>query len=242
MQIESERHKSRSAILVFRGRVVASIYGSKFIGKHLFEEEAFQLAVRDLASRGSKLSLYLLGDDIVLAAAALFHGVPLSMPTYADANSAFDAAYEHYVQSKQTGTMVLTHNEELFVCMVYFCNGNIVGLYSDRFGRLEPSHKSVKSYLSRSSNVEVSASVLPVKYDDFGFSLSGLADRPRDSEANTTEHGIPSYLNYYGAHVVENERLKNRPPSESLIYRRHRTPAEVFDKKTSGNHSFRVQP
>ena len=70
----SPRKKSRSAILIFRGRVVGCLYGRKDIGFQIMQQDAQMHAMAELATPGNVLDAYQLPEDLVLAAAALFHG------------------------------------------------------------------------------------------------------------------------------------------------------------------------
>lgn len=245
LQLHSERTKSRSAVLIYRGRVISCIYSNKGLGSYVFNQKAFDLAIRDLASLGSKLSLYVLSDEVVVAAAALFHGEVLELPIEQDAASSFDGACDNLIQSKKPGVVVLEHRNDLSVCMVYFFDGKIAAVYSDRQGRLAPNKSAVREYLSRYADTDVCACILPVAEGqnsfDFAFSLSGLADRSQKNWSGPSNHGIPNFFQYYRVHITEWEkRQRTAPPA--LIVRRNRTPAVDFDKKTTLNHAYHVNP
>jgi hypothetical protein len=245
LHIESGRNKSRSAVLVYRGSAISCIYSSKALGSHLFNQEGFELAIRDLACSGSKLSLYTLSDEVVVAAAALFHGEVLELANSTNAAVLFDAACEKLIQSKKPGVMVLGHPKDLSVCMVYIFDGKIVAVYADREGRLEPSKAAVKAYLSTSTDIEIYACILPVADGqssfDFAFSLSGLADRSRTAWESRTDHAIPNFFQYYRSHAAESEK-RQHVAAPRLIMQRNRTPATKFDKQAALNHTFHVNP
>ena len=245
LQIESGRSKSRSAVLVYRGRVISCIYSSKGLGKYLFNQKAFDYAIRDLACLGSKLSLYILSDEVVVAAAALFHGEVLELPKGHDTAHSFDAACDKLIQSKKPGVVLLEHTRDLSVCMVYVFDGRIAAVYSDREGRLESSKATARAYLSRHSDTEVYACILPVADGqssfDFAFSLSGLADRSQKDWPSSMDHAIPNFFQFYRLHITEWEKRQRTAP-QGLILRRNRTPAIDFDKATTLNHAFHVNP
>lgn len=245
LQIESGKNKSRSAVLVYRGRVISCIYSSKGLGTHLFNQKAFDLAIRDLASIGSKLSLYVLSDQVVVAAAALFHGTVLELPKSQACVRLFDCALDQLLNSKKPGVIVLGHTKDLSVGMVYVFDGKIAAVYSDREGRLEPNKNAVGGYLSRYPDTEVYACFLPVAEGqnsfDFAFSLSGLADRSQKNWSVGTEPGIPNFFQFYRHHVSDWERRQRFAPL-GLIQRRNRTPAVEFDKMTALNHAYHVNP
>src|SRR5579883_1746343 len=130
LQLQSERNKSRSAVLIYRGRVISCIYSSKSLGSYVFNQTAFDLAIRDLASPGSKLSMYVLSDEVVIAAAALFHGDVIELPREQNAAQSFDIACDRLTQSRKPGVIVLEHRNDMSVCMVYVFDGKIVAIYS----------------------------------------------------------------------------------------------------------------
>ena len=245
LQIESGRRRSRSAVLVYRGRVISCIYSNKELGQYLFNHKAFDHAIRDLASPGSKLSLYILSDEVVVAAAALFHGEVMELPKGQGNAASFDAAVDNLLQAKKPGVIVLEHTADLSVCMVYLFDGKIAAVYSDKEGRLDTSRSTVKAYLSRHSNTEVCACILPVAKGqnsfDYAFSLSGLGDRTQKDWPRSKDHGIPNFFQFYQVHMTEWEKRQRTAP-QGLILRRNRTPAIDFDKVTSLNHAFHVNP
>jgi hypothetical protein len=245
LQLQSERSKSRSAVLIYRGRVISCIYSNKSLGAYVFNQKAFELAIRDLASPGSKLSLYVLSDEVVVAAAALFHGEVLELPKEENAANSFDAACDKLTEAKKPGVVVLENRKDLSVCMVYFFDGKIAAVYSDREGRLAPNKAAVREYLSRSADTDVCGCVLPVTEGqnsfDFAFSLSGLADRTKKDWSATADHGIPNFFQYYRVHISDWEKRQRILPPEFIV-RRNRTPAVDFDKVTALNHAYQVNP
>src|SRR5262249_33125714 len=71
MRVVSPRNKSRSAIMVFRGRVLGCLYGNKKLESQQFGSDALEQAMSDLAHPESMLDAYMLPEDLVLAASAL---------------------------------------------------------------------------------------------------------------------------------------------------------------------------
>src|SRR5271156_1534058 len=74
LRIIATNRKARSAILIYKGRVIGCLFGSKDVGQQIFGEEAHREAMADLAHPENIVDAYLLSEEIVLAGASLFHG------------------------------------------------------------------------------------------------------------------------------------------------------------------------
>src|SRR5262249_8020904 len=144
LQIESETNKSRSAILIFRGRILGCIYGKQGLQQHVFNEAAYVLALKDLASADHTITIYSLDEELVIAAAALFHGKIIEISEYANAQHIFDFAHDSLVQFNMPGSISIVGENDLSVCMVYIFGGKIVGVYSDKSGWTEPTYAAVR--------------------------------------------------------------------------------------------------
>ncbi len=70
--IQSDKNKSRSGILIFRGRILGCMYGQKNLKNYLFETHAYARALRDLQGMKKTVDVYNLKDEIVIAAASYF--------------------------------------------------------------------------------------------------------------------------------------------------------------------------
>src|SRR5262249_32117356 len=117
LQIESETNKSRSAILIFRGRILGCIYGKQGLQQHVFNEAAYVLALKALASADHTITIYSLDEELVIAAAALFHGKIIEISEYANAQHIFDFAHDSLVQFNMPGSISIVGENDLSVCM-----------------------------------------------------------------------------------------------------------------------------
>lgn len=159
--IESEKNKSRSAMLIFRGRILSCMYGNKGLGKYLFGDQAFESAVQDLKNVSKKVQAYALPDHLVMSAAALFHGAILPIDEAFNVKQAVDSALAQLVESNLPGCIVITGQKDSSVCIVYVFARKIVGLHCSKRGWLEATQKEIYRYLSRHKDVVVQASMLP---------------------------------------------------------------------------------
>lgn len=181
LKIISPRKKSRSAILIFRGRVLGCLYGRKNLGCQAIQQDAQMHAMSDLATAGNVLDAYQLPEDLVLAAASLFHGQVLEVNQRSSPAEQLSRAIADIVNAGLPGCIVVSNSTNEIICQVYLSSGRIIGVYASADGWLEPSERSAGAQLTRLRDVKVMASVLVIRTMDdvaaLGFSLTGLGDR-----------------------------------------------------------------
>lgn len=201
LRITSPKHKSRSAILIFRGRALACIYGSKRFGQQLFGEQAYEHILVDMSHRDNVLDAYILSEDLVLAAASLFHGEVFNARIGASAEEVFEAAHNCLVHASKPGCIVINDQDNLPVAIVYIFGGKVVGIFSHRDGWVSTNYETAARYISQTRNAKVFASMLSARntqeVQELTFSLSGLGDRPSNdwSGLSKFELGSPIFVN-----------------------------------------------
>lgn len=177
LKITSPYARSRSAILLFRGRVVGCVYGRKHMRGQYLHQDAHKCALSDLASPGNTLDAYELPEDLVLAAASLFYGETLDLNFGQAVENIFDNALSSLMRSGMPGCVVVNTYSEETICIVYVAKGRIVGVYSAVEGWTYGSPESAKRFI-KGVQCKVHASMLPITDPrNVGFSLSGLGDR-----------------------------------------------------------------
>lgn len=219
LRVISPFHKSRAAIMVFRGRVIGCLYGNKRLGHQLFGADALERAVADLGHPDSILDAYMLPEDLVLAAGALFHGNSLMFAPDLPVEQIFEASCENLMRSNMPGCIVVNNNQDMAVCMVYIFGGHIVGVYSFTEGWVETSFESGLKYVSQNRSGKVMASMLPCHNVDevmqLSISLSGLADRSAEQfEGIERPKSIDELL--MDCSVPENDQLRNSLQTREL--------------------------
>jgi hypothetical protein len=178
MKISSQHSQSRSAMLLYRGRVVGAVYGARSMRGQYLQEDARKCALLDLASPGNMLDAYELPEELVLSAASLFYGETLDFSVAQSLEQTFDTAIASLQRSGLPGCVVVNSWEEQTICIVYIAAGRIVGLFSAADGWTHGTPQSAKRFL-RDGRCKIHASILPLTGQPrFGFSLTGLADRP----------------------------------------------------------------
>lgn len=238
LKIISPSKKSRSAILIFRGRVIGCLYGRKNLGFQVMQQDATMNALADLAAPGNLLDAYQLPEDLVLSAAALFHGQSLEFSKTADAQEVLASAVEQIANFSLPGCVVVSTAEGEMVCQLYMSEGRIIGLYSSKDGWVEPKLQIAQRYLSSVTDARVMASVLAIRNMDdvaaLGFSLTGLADRSfelaceRQSDAWPASDG-PSKPQYTTAGTTfANYSQRKCLPQTNVVELRKPVPADIY--------------
>lgn len=186
LQITSPKNRSRSAILVYRGRVIGCSWGQRNIEKQSFGQDALEHALADLASPDNQLVAYQLSEDIVLASAALFHGQALSFDQSQGVKENAQNAILSIRSSEFPGTVVINRGAQEDICMVYIAQGKILGLHSIEQGWLDGANLSNFFDALEASDANVQASVLVARSSQdaykIGLSLTGIGDRSRPSK------------------------------------------------------------
>lgn len=180
IRVISETSKSRAAILVFRGRVLGCLYGSKFEDQQLFGQEAHQRAMSELAKPDNIIDTYLLSEELVLAGGALFHGHQVDA-FGSSPEQIFESAVTHLMHSNAPGCVVINSADNEALCMVYIFKGHIIGVYSFSSGWVLSTYEAALEYVVDSPNAQVMASALAARnikeVENMTFSLTGLGDR-----------------------------------------------------------------
>ena len=178
MKVSSARYRSRSALLLFRGRVVGAVYGCKSLRGQYLHEDAHRRALHDLAAPGNSLDAYELPEDLVLAAASLFYGETLDTNFGQNPESTFDYALSCLMRSGMPGCLVVNTLLEETICIVYVARGGIVGVFSAVDGWTHGTPASTKRFM-RDRACKIHAALLPgSEQPRLGFSLTGLGDLP----------------------------------------------------------------
>jgi hypothetical protein len=243
LRITSPKHKSRSAILIFRGRVLSCIYGSKRFGQQLFAEQAYEHILADMAHRDNTLDAYILSEDMVLAAGSLFHGEVFNARLGASPDEVFEAAHNCLVHASKPGCIVVNDQDNLPIAIVYIFGGKIIGIFSHKDGWVQTNYETAARYVSKTPNAKVFASMLSAKntqeVQDVTFSLSGLGDRPSNdwSGISKFELGSPIFVNIHSKIPKPNQAVEVNKFVPGTI-----NPAAHFSRSMAVRNTFRVEP
>lgn len=194
LKVISPKKKSRSALLIFRGRVLGCLYGRRDLQYHFFHQDAHSRAMADLATPGNILDAYNLPEDLALAAASLFHGQILEFNRGYNSHQLYETAVHQILSFGLPGCVVVSSAQDEMVAMIYIANGRILGVYSSRDGWVESTMQGGLRYIDSTPQAKVVGSILAIRtLDDvarMGFSLTGLADRNHQFWKQTNRRAI----------------------------------------------------
>jgi hypothetical protein len=184
LRIVCPRTKSRSAVLIFRGRVIGCIYGSKKSVQQYAGKEAYLRAVSDLDMPEIAVDAYVLDESLVLAAASLFHGAVMQPPPDLNAQSTYEWCIERLMISHLPGCIAINDSQGAPICMTYLFAGKIVGVYSFRDGWVSSTFEAGLKLIIGMPGTSVRGNMLDVASAEealqLTFALTGLADRELD--------------------------------------------------------------
>jgi hypothetical protein len=245
LRIISPRRKSRSAILIFRGRVVGCLYGSRKIDAQYLQQDAHRFALADLASPGNVLDAYELPEELVLAAASLFSGDTIKIEMQQTSADMLDQGMRHIAETRLPGCAVVSTIDDEMVCMIYMYESKIIGVFSAKDGWVTPTYEAAMKYTKGMKSTKVMAACLPVRNKEqashLGFSLTGLADVLKRGGAVPT-HNLTAVDTFSGignqTHNYSNmpQALQNKPSQEQT-----RWSADVISTIDSHN-TFAICP
>lgn len=178
VKIDSPKFKSRSALLLVKGRVLACVYGSTRIPEQVFGKRAYQQLMAEITHSGNVFDSYLLSEDMVLASGSMFHGDVFNATKGRSAASALKYVTQQFEACDTPGSIALVDSSDRPICLVYFAKHQVLGIYSflDEIDMHDMA--SLVGYLKNNPDTQVLASMLNLSaynlYNDLTFSLSGL--------------------------------------------------------------------
>ena len=178
IRVFSDCRKSRSALLVYRGRLIGCLYGSKDLHDQDLGKAAFAETLDDMLMPGNFIDTYMLSDEIVLAGASLFHGGLNTVNSGASASSVYPNCARMFIKNARTGCIVVKgRDNDKAICTTYIYEGKIVGVYAFSTGWLTPTQTAALDCIDNVQDTEVCMSVLSVETDavhSLTESLTGL--------------------------------------------------------------------
>ncbi|MGH9550601.1 MAG: hypothetical protein ACRD3W_14575 [Terriglobales bacterium] len=178
VRVTSPTNKSRAAILILRGRVLGCLYGSKNMTQQAFGQDALRYTLADMASPDTLAEVYILTEEIALAAASLFHSKVMPVGKTDEPMDLLERAINGLLRTRAPGCVVISDSNRHALCMIYVCGGSIAGIYSFCEGWLDPSFEMAELCLASTPDPKVSACALTATnmHDVYQltFSLTGL--------------------------------------------------------------------
>ncbi len=172
----NETRRSRSAALLYRGRAVGCIYGSKSLSDQFPTEQSLALMLKDLELPETTVSIYDLPDSVTLSMSALFLGQNVNREDDLDARSYMDYVGGWFHEKKQTACMVISLPSVAGNCLVFVHNGNFCGSFYVDEQKYSNDLNFVYDLLKAEPQAGLAVSILPAEMTSsavkFGFSLS----------------------------------------------------------------------
>ncbi|HMP52431.1 MAG TPA: hypothetical protein PKD05_12835 [Candidatus Melainabacteria bacterium] len=128
----SEEALSRSAVLLYKGRAVGCIYGSKNLPEaHLFDK-ALKRMFNDIKNDDAQILVYELPEEIVLSMASLFIGCPVHEEESADKEAVefINETLSELEEDGETACFTLTSDEKTSRGLGFLCRGKRSGSFS----------------------------------------------------------------------------------------------------------------
>jgi hypothetical protein len=165
VRVISDKHKFRSAMLLFKGRVVGCMHSQLGSNGVSTDEQARKAFLESMYESFTLVDVYRLDPDLVLAAGAFF---------YSTADRArIDSATPDFVlgtiklmlENLQTGCTTI-NTKDGTIGTVYTRLGAIVGVYSFKEGWLPADIDSVEYCLESGNEYDIFVSTVPMMYED----------------------------------------------------------------------------
>lgn len=171
-----EVKKSRSAVLLYKGRAVGCIYGNKQMTDPLPTESSLQMMLSDCQTPNTQLVMYGLPEEVTLAMSALFLGYPVERSDDLDARSYMDYIMNWFQQKQQTACLAYSVFDASGTLLAFVHRGYFVGAFYVESQEFSRDINFVYNMIAQDPNARVEASILPPELTSasvrLGFSLS----------------------------------------------------------------------
>jgi hypothetical protein len=186
-----EPRKSRSAVLLYRGRAVGCIYGNKNLPEPQPTEPSLQMMLNDLNEPDTNLLCYDLPENVTLAMSALFLGYPVERSDDLDAKSYIQYIGSWLEQKEQTACLAVSLPSTGATCLIFVHKGKFIGSFYVEDQKFSTEISFVYDLLAKDPQAQVSASILPPELTStsvrFGFSLS-MAKKAASTSVHTNQN------------------------------------------------------
>jgi hypothetical protein len=181
-----DRRQSRSAMLLYRGRVVGCVHNSTSRQETPPSEQSLQSMLGDLEMPETLVEVYDLPENVILAMSALFLGYPVQRNDDYDARKYMDYICDWFESKASTGCLAITLPSFAATCLGFVYKGQFVGAFNVESQEFSTNKEFVYELFRKDSKSNMDASMLPPEVTSsavrFGFSLS-MADRQRRNKS-----------------------------------------------------------
>jgi len=180
IKAESNEVLSRSAALLFKGRVVGCIYGRKPHSQLPLLEQSLKAMLGDLKINSTQLQVYELPEEVVISMSALFLGIPVDEATAAtsDPQVYLDSVLNTLQSKTETACIMASTTDKPSRCLGFVFEGKTFGSYSIVDQKFDPTFDSLFNFCSGSKDARAHAYLLPKEMTShsvrYGYSLSAF--------------------------------------------------------------------
>lgn len=169
-----ESRLSRAAMLLYRGRAVGCIYGSKSDPTDKPTEVALQAMLTDLEQPDTVVTLYDLPQDVSLSMSSTFLGYPVTPPPNLTSMQYLEYILDWF--SKQGGIATIAAQLTTGLCLGYIYEGKYRGAFYVETQEFNEDINFLYQLVSSDSDPQLAVSILPNEMHSnavrFGYSLS----------------------------------------------------------------------
>lgn len=249
IKMESGRYKSRSAALIYKGRVIACVYGSKSRSEQVFGPEAYSLMMSEMNSVSSEVVSYVLADELVESAAAMFHGGVISPEPAQDKLESLAGCMQYIHDLESPGSVAVLDEAGQPVCFLYLSGGSLLGMNSLNAQVKDKDMHSLKRYIQRhkaqimaNSLVTASSAAETLTFSLLGQSAPAVSAQSGRGVCSVTElEAVRDAANLVGVYSFKPTEAAREVRSDRFISRR-----DLSAKKTtigfSVDTSFGINP
>ncbi len=176
VKASSQEKRSRSAVLLYKGRAVGCIHSSKQMPDTMPTEQALHGMLADLELPDTVIRLYDLPENVTLSMSALFLGYPVQRDDSYDARAYMDYICSWFANKKQTACLAIALPGKSATCLGFIYAGQFCGAFYVEDQYFSQEKEFVYELLRDDRDAYVEASILPAEMTSsavrFGFSLS----------------------------------------------------------------------
>lgn len=177
IKARSEEKKSRSAMLIIKGRIVGAIYGRKDAQETFPVDKAFRMMGSDLLEPATLLTVYELPEGVVFSMAALFLGCKIAKEVGKSTVDYLDHALISMKVAGDTGCLTLAQDSELITSIIFISAGEPIGAYIIKEQVFEEDVSAILAETKEKNNAAIEAHILPAHLLSsavtLGYKLSG---------------------------------------------------------------------
>lgn len=162
IKARSEEKKSRSAMVIYQGRVVGTIYGRKDMPDTFPQDKALSMIREDLTGADTLLQVYELPEEVVLPMAALFIGCPIKRENAQAAKDYVDNTLMSMNYAEETGCFTLADDSNQPDYLLFVFKGKPTSGYKISEQKYLDAPDEVLEKLTASPGNQLEAHMLPV--------------------------------------------------------------------------------